>query len=121
VAGQLQPDVLEDLMLVEAVNAPDGAMPGGLDNIRGDGENVVEVNFDQREGLLPLGAVNENEVEEEDDRDHDQDEEEEEEEISPMPRVIRNILGRFMFWGRNNQDDESSSEEDVPLDDTGVE
>lgn len=38
-----------------------------------------------------------------------------------MPRVIRNILGRFMFWGRNNtQDDESSSEDDPPLDDTGV-
>ena len=39
-----------------------------------------------------------------------------------MPRVIRNILGRFMFWGRDTQDDvdESSSEENVPLDDTGV-
>ena len=37
-----------------------------------------------------------------------------------MPRVIRNILGRFMFWGRSAENDESSSEEDVPLDDTGV-
>ena len=37
-----------------------------------------------------------------------------------MPRVIRNIIGRFMFWGRNTQNEESSSEEDLPLDDTGV-
>ena len=77
-AGQLPPDVLEDLMLVEAVNAPDGGMPGGLDNVRDDGgENVIEVNFDQREGPLPL--------EEEEEFDNDQpedDHEEEEEEIS---------------------------------------
>lgn len=78
-AGQLPPDVLEDLMIVEAVNAPDGAMPGGLDNVRDDGENMVEVNFDQREGPLPpLDAAHENEVEEEEDQDQDQDEEEEE-------------------------------------------
>jgi hypothetical protein len=86
-AGQLPPDVLEDLMLVEAVNAPDGVMPGGLDNVRDDGgENVVEVNFDPREGPLPLGAAaHMNEVEEEEEFDNDQpedDNEEEEEEIS---------------------------------------
>ncbi|KAF8812727.1 DUF654-domain-containing protein [Phlegmacium glaucopus] len=116
-AGQLPPDMLEDLMLVEAVNAPDGAMPGGLDNVRDE----VEVNVNQREGPLPplAAAAHENEVEEEDDPDQDE-EEEEEEEISPMPRAIRNILGRFVFWGRNTHEDESSSEEDAPLDDTGV-
>jgi hypothetical protein len=78
-AGQLPPDVLEDLMLVEAVNAPDGVIPGGLDNVRDDDEeNVVEVNFDQREGPLPpLGATAlENEVED----GHDQLEDENEEE-----------------------------------------
>ena len=149
-AGQLPPDVLEDLMLVEAINGPaDGAMPGGLENVRDGAENMVEVNFVQGEGPLPPpdpGArINEVE-EEEDDEVHIQDqgeEEEEEEEISvshekrlkfhhltetsilailkPMPRVIRNILGRLMFWGRNNtQVDQSSSEEDVLLDDDGV-
>ena len=148
-AGQLPPDVLEDLMLVEAINGPDGAMPGGLENVRDGAENMVEVNFVQGEGPLPPpdpGArINEVE-EEEDDEVHIQDqgeEEEEEEEISvshekplkfhhltemsilailkPMPRVIRNILGRLMFWGRNNtQVDQSSSEEDVLLDDGGV-
>ena len=81
-AGQLPPDVLEDPMLVEAVNAPDGAMPGGLDNVRDGDENMVEVNFGQQEGPLPpLGAAaHENEVdEEEEDQDQDQEEEEEEE------------------------------------------
>ena len=128
-------------MLVEAVNAPDGVIPGGLDNVWDDDENAVEVNLDQREGPLPpLGAAaGENEVEEENGHDQPEDQNEEEEEdisvsqtileiswsdwnviLKPMPRVIRNIIGRFMFWGRNAQNEESSSEEDVPLDDTGV-
>lgn len=84
-AGQLPPDVLEDLMLVEAVNAPDGVIPGGLDNVRDDDdENVVGINFDQREGPLPpLGAAAlENEVEGEDGHDQPEDEDEEEEDIS---------------------------------------
>jgi hypothetical protein len=83
-AGQLPPDVLEDLMLIEAVNAPDGVIPGGLDNVRDDDENVVRVNFDQREGPLPLlgAAARENEVEEEDGHDQPEDENEEEEDIS---------------------------------------
>ena len=83
-AGQLPPDVLEDLMLVEAVNAPDGVIPGGLDNVRDDDENVVGVNFDQRQGPLPpLGAAAlENEAEREDDYDQPEDENEEEEDIS---------------------------------------
>ena len=80
-AGQLPPDVLEDLMLVEAVNAPDGVIPGGLDNIRDDDENVVGVNFDQREGLLPPpgAAALENEAEGEDGHDQPEDENEEDE------------------------------------------
>ena len=83
-AGQLPPDVLEDLLLVEAVNAPDGVMPGGLDNIRdGGAENVVEVDFDQGEGPLPPldVAAPMNEVEE-DDHNQPEDENEEEEEVS---------------------------------------
>lgn len=129
-------------MLVEAVNAPaDGVIPGGLDNVRDDDENL---NFGQWEGPLPPqgAAALENEAEREDDHDQPEDENEEEEDISvsqttfvkfhdlsemtfvalkPMPRAIRNIIGRFMFWGRNTQNEESSSEEeDVPLDDTGV-
>jgi hypothetical protein len=80
-AGQLPPDVLEDLMLVEAVNAPDGVIPGGLDNVRDDDENA---NFDQWEGPLPpLGAAAlENEADEEDGLDQPEDENEEEEDIS---------------------------------------
>lgn len=106
-AGQLPPDVLEDLMLVEAVNGPGGVMPGGLDNVRDDEENGVVVNFDQREGPLPppLGAAaaHENEVEEEDDSDRDEDgEEEEEEEISVSHKKnlfekIRDLTYMFVF------------------------
>ena len=93
-AGQLPPDVLEDLMLVEAINAapgPDGgAMPGGLENVRDDGENAVEVNFHQGGGPLPpLGAVaHGDQIEEEANRDGDEeDEEEEEEEVLSVSRL----------------------------------
>ncbi|KAF8972061.1 transcriptional repressor TCF25-domain-containing protein [Flammula alnicola] len=133
-AGQLPPDVLEDLMLVEAVNGAPGAMPGGLDNMQDDNDdNLVEVDFipapvqaapapaQQRQQAV-AEADSEEEEEEEDDQ-------EEEEYISasyfllprtrgPMPRVLRNILGRF--WGRNAQAEESSSEDEAPLDNTGV-
>ena len=80
-AGQLPPDVLEDMMLVEAVNAPDGVIPGGLDNVRDDDENL---NFNQWEGPLPPldAAAIENEAEGEDGHDHPEDENEEEEDIS---------------------------------------
>ena len=80
-AGQLPPDVLEDLMLVEAVNAPDGVIPGGLDNVRDGDENV---NFDQWERPLPpVGAAAlENEAEGEDGHDHPDENENEEEDIS---------------------------------------
>ena len=80
-AGQLPPDVLEDLMLVEAVNAPDGVIPGGLDNVRDDDENI---NFDRWEGPLPPldAAVFENEAEGEGVHDQLEDENEEEEDIS---------------------------------------
>ena len=40
---------LKTLLLVEAINKPDGAMPGGLDNVRDGVENMVEVSSDQRE------------------------------------------------------------------------
>jgi hypothetical protein len=91
-AGQLPPDVLEDLMLVEAINpapGPDGAMPGGLENVRDDGENVVEVNFNQGGPLPPLGAVaHGDEIQEEDNHDGDEeDEEEEEEEVLSVSRL----------------------------------
>lgn len=91
-AGQLPPDVLEDLMLVEAVNAPDGVIPGGLDNVRDDDENI---NFDQWEGPLPpLGAAAlENEAEGEDDHDQPEDENEEEEDISVSETTVVKFRG----------------------------
>ncbi|KDR71096.1 hypothetical protein GALMADRAFT_229747 [Galerina marginata CBS 339.88] len=121
-AGQLPPDVLEDLMLVEAVNAPAGGMPGGFgDGPFGD-EAPAPGNADAAAPLPvppPLAQVQAEEDDfSEEERDEDDDEAEEEEDISPMPRVLRNILGRF--FGRSTQAEESSSEDDAPLDDTGV-
>ncbi|KIM42652.1 hypothetical protein M413DRAFT_444337 [Hebeloma cylindrosporum] len=137
-AGQLPPDVLEDLMLVEAINAPGGvapgAMPGGFGDMQAEMDaaedvdanaNVVNVNFvpapvpgavrPQAEGVRDVGGDEQGD----EDTDEGEDDDEEEEYISPMPRVLRNILGRF--WGRNAQAEESSSEDEAPpLDDTGV-
>ena len=64
-AGQLPPDVLEDLMLVEAVNAnAAGGMPGGFDNMQEEEEAdngnrngnafEVEVNFNPQ--VAAVGA-----------------------------------------------------------------
>jgi len=100
-AGQLPPDVLEDLMLVEAINGPGGvapgAMPGGFGDMQAEmgaeepadepanaDANVVNVNFVP----APLPGAARPQVElgqgvrnvEEDDEDTDEGEEEEEEE-----------------------------------------
>ncbi|KAF8189634.1 transcriptional repressor TCF25-domain-containing protein [Pholiota molesta] len=137
-AGQLPPDVLEDLMLVEAVNAGIGAhggMPGAFEDAQEDEdeeaqlpEGMVEVNFNppaavpaQRQAAAapPAEARDVPEVDGEDDEGGgDEEDEDEDEDISPMPRVLRNIIGRF--WGRNAPVEESSSDEETPRDDTGV-
>ncbi|KAF8148865.1 transcriptional repressor TCF25-domain-containing protein [Crassisporium funariophilum] len=120
-AGQLPPDVLEDLMLVEAVNAPGpaGGMPGGLDNMQDEEERMVEINFVERGDALPALVHRGQEVEEdiEEGEEDEDDDEDEDEIISPMPRVLRNILGRF--WGRAAPE-ESSSEDEALLDNDGV-
>ncbi|KAH9483302.1 Transcription factor 25 [Psilocybe cubensis] len=133
--GQLPADVLEDMMLVEAAagNGNNNAMPGGFDEEEGmeddrAGFAFAEVNFNPAPPVpgnvahhMPANIdqerhedLNEEQGEE---AAEDEDEDEDEEEYSPMPRVIRNILGRL--WGRN-QPEESSSEDEAPLDDTGV-
>ncbi|KAF9478458.1 DUF654-domain-containing protein [Pholiota conissans] len=131
-AGQLPPDVLEDLMLVEAVNADArGGMPGGFedqdmrdeDGVDDIPRGMVEVNFNPPAaqagaGPPPLVERHGDDEEDVDDAENEGEEDEDEEEyISPMPRVLRNILGRF--WGRNAPE-ESSSDEEAPRDDTGV-
>ena len=96
-AGQLPPDVLEDLMLVEAVNgngpggvAP-GAMPGGFGDMQEEmggveeeeNANVVNVNFVPAPlpGVVrPPPAEQAVREDERDNEDTDEDEEEEEEE-----------------------------------------
>jgi hypothetical protein len=98
-AGQMPPDVLEDLMLFEAIDGPGGvapgAMPGGFGDMQAEmgaeeavdeGANVVNVNFVP--ALLPGTARPRVELGqgvgdvEEDDEDTDEGEEEEEEYIS---------------------------------------
>ncbi len=59
-AGQLPPDVLEDLMLMEAMKSPaiaQGGMPGGFGDIEEEGRwhrsyemGMVEVNFNAGAG-----------------------------------------------------------------------
>ncbi|RXW11496.1 hypothetical protein EST38_g14359, partial [Candolleomyces aberdarensis] len=132
--AQLPPDVLEDMMLAGAMNEPpqggEGGMPGGL-NIEDLNAAVPAPVMIQGEGpgwlgggVPPPHAAQGGNVDWDDEGDHqeeaeDEDEDEEEEEdISPMPRVIRNILGRF--WGRAPASEESSSEEEELLDNTGV-
>ena len=97
-AGQLPPDVLEDLMLVEAINGPEGGalgegvMPGGFGDMQaemdgeaeeGVGANVVNVNFvpapvpGAARPPAEVGPVVGGIEEEEEDTDDDVEEEEE--------------------------------------------
>jgi hypothetical protein len=79
-AAQMQPDLLEDLMLIEAMNAQgEGGMPGGMEDIDeiDENENIVEVNFNpipdprnEREGRI-LDQGEEGDDDEEDDDDDD--------------------------------------------------
>jgi len=83
-AAQMQPDLLEDLMLIEAMNAQgEGGMPGGMGNIDeiDENENIVEVNFDpipdrnEREvRILDQGEEDNDDDEDDDDGDGDDDE-----------------------------------------------
>ena len=119
-AGQLPPDVLEDLMLVEAINGPGGvapgAMPGGFGDMQAEMDaeegaggadadaNFVHVNFVP----APLPGAARPQVElgqgvgdvEEDDEDTDEGEEEGEEEYISvrMPTfVLREEVADFFF------------------------
>jgi len=119
-AGQLPPDVLEDLMLIEAIDGPGDAapelMPGGFDDVQADigaeenlaeNENVVNVNFvpapsvgaarPQAEVGQALGDVVDDEQ-----GDEDTDEDEEEEEYISVRTFSFTLLGKenysFVFF-----------------------
>ena len=98
-AGQLPPDVLEDLMLMEAMNPGDGqgGMPGGFGDIGEEDDEaeamngMVELNFNAGAGLaapIPAARVGIAEdlrpladgADEQDQSDEDEDEEDDEEE-----------------------------------------
>ncbi|EAU82353.2 cytoplasmic protein [Coprinopsis cinerea okayama7 len=133
--AQLPPEVLEDMMLAEAMGGgpglmagglgDGGGMPGGFDELEAAGLEIADLNAD---GAQPLAvhlqqverAGQEEEQEEEDFEDDEEDEEDDEEDYSPMPRAIRNLLGRL--WGRTAtaEDDSSDDEETELLDNNGV-
>jgi hypothetical protein len=97
-AGQLPPDVLEDLMLVEAVNAgiaAHGGMPGAFEDVQEEEdeeaqlpEGMVEVNFNPPAAAVPaqrpaaaappVQARDAPEVDGEDDEGGDDEEDEDE-------------------------------------------
>ncbi|TFK22781.1 DUF654-domain-containing protein [Coprinopsis marcescibilis] len=117
--AQLPPDVLEDIMIanVGAEQGGEQVMPGGLvDILDMNGDGPVNVPVRDLEPQLDAG----NQFDDEElEGEGDFDEEEEEEDISPIPTVIRNILGRF--WGRAPPEDNDSSDEETELlDNTGV-
>ncbi|KAF5364015.1 hypothetical protein D9756_001067 [Leucocoprinus leucothites] len=118
--AQLPPQELEDLMLNGML-----AQDGGIGGAAMPGEDMLEGMGEGLEPELPLGgddaigarvreAEEENRANREDGDDGEGDEEDEEdedeEEIAPMPRMIRNLLGRL--WGRARPAEEESSSED---------
>ncbi|KAH6899484.1 cytoplasmic protein [Coprinopsis sp. MPI-PUGE-AT-0042] len=114
--AQLPPDMLEDMMLADAMGGAGG--PGeGLEGVMPGGLDVLDMN---EVGLVPVpvgaqrGQVEE-EFDAEAEEDYDEEDEEDEEEYSPLPQAIRNIFGRL--WGRQ-PDEEDSSEDEAPLLDT---
>jgi hypothetical protein len=119
-AGQLPPDVLEDLMLFEAIDGPGGvapgAMPGGFGDMQAEMDaedaedadadadaNVVNVNFVPAPlpgAARPRVELGQGVGDEEDDEDTDEGEEEEEEYISVRMLTLfyeRRLLTRFFF------------------------
>ncbi|KAF6754099.1 transcriptional repressor TCF25-domain-containing protein [Ephemerocybe angulata] len=137
--AQLPPDVLDDMMMAQAMGGPAAGgmdagafaggmgMPGGLDieDLNPAGPVPVGVGGPWGAGGNDGPGAEEGGGDWSDGEDHGGEEEmidedeEDEENISPMPRVIRNILGRF--WGRAPAEEESSEEEEGELlDDTGV-
>ncbi|KAF9558199.1 DUF654-domain-containing protein [Agrocybe pediades] len=139
-AGQLPPDMLEDLMAIEAMNNQ-GNMPGQFGMAEGaGGDNMPGGHFDfGAVGDVPplaggafggpgaggAGAVGAAAADADlDDSGSEagsgidrEDEDSDEEDVSPMPRFVRNILGRF--FGRNNAADAegSSSDDNGDVDD----
>uniref|UniRef100_P9WEI3 Probable transcription factor claV n=1 Tax=Ampulloclitocybe clavipes TaxID=56467 RepID=CLAV_AMPCV len=135
IAGQLPEDVLEDMMLAEAMGGEglqDGGMPGqmpGFADFMNEGVDerqeplagvdnapirLVDHRQENLDAGVGAGADEDDEVED--------DDEDEDEEVAPMPvRVLRNLLGRF--WGGNTVAEDSSDDEGdrpPPVDDGGV-
>lgn len=114
-AGQLPPDVLEDLMLAEAMNpgAAPGAMPGGFNDVEEDDDNLddlVEVDFNPgfaavaAPGLIPRAQVagqEENDVHRQaQDEQNDEDEDDEEEDISVSTIAYRIDKPLYLYSNR---------------------
>ncbi|KAJ7740604.1 transcriptional repressor TCF25-domain-containing protein [Mycena metata] len=110
-AAQMDPEEFEALMLAavaaneDALNANQGGMPGEMPG------------FPHWEGVAPEP---EPELVPEEAPDEEEEESDEDEEVvAPLPiRVLRNVIRRF--WGGNGTVDESSSDEEIPVDTTGV-
>ncbi|TFK33697.1 transcriptional repressor TCF25-domain-containing protein [Crucibulum laeve] len=136
--AQLPPDAVEEMMLAEAMGAGDevaaamgmggGDMPGGFGIGGMNGGNGGgwgdEPGPEEEEEEIEIPRRQHPAIAQDDTLDHAEDEtevgddedDEDEEAVSPMPRVIRNILGRFLGWNRPAE--ESSSDEEA--DDLGV-
>ncbi|KAF9457388.1 transcriptional repressor TCF25-domain-containing protein [Collybia nuda] len=125
--NQLPPEAVEDILLGAGAGifgAPGGGevpghgeMPGQMPGF--EGQMREDAPADENPDLVD----EDNNWDEGAGEDEDEDEDEDEEDVSPMPRILRNILGRF--WGRAPVDDSSSDDDDnevprAPVDDTGV-
>lgn len=92
----MQPELLEDLMLIEAMDAQgDRRMPGGMDEIDeiDAHENIVEVNINP----TPERDVHIQDRGEEGEDDEDDDDNEDEEEISVCHCHIAAVLETNIF------------------------
>ncbi|KAF9530905.1 transcriptional repressor TCF25-domain-containing protein [Crepidotus variabilis] len=144
-AAQMQPELLEDLMLAQAMDAEapggQGGMPGGFGDIDDREEqaggrpaappdNIVEVIFNppppnaQRQpevAPVPVPVAPAGEMEDILDNSDAEESEDDEDDVSPMPRVLRNIFGRFFGQQTTTHEEESSSDEEgVTRDNMGV-
>lgn len=109
-AGQLPPEVLEDLMLVEAVNAPappagEGMMPGGFADFGINDEGFAQVNvIPQHPGpaiaqdMPPPPFLRDVRGEEGQEEEPDTEDEGEEEEDSEEEDISVRTLVSFLFF-----------------------
>ncbi|KAF8990102.1 transcriptional repressor TCF25-domain-containing protein [Cyathus striatus] len=115
--AQLPPEMVEDMMMMQVIDNDQDEVDGGdIDMPGGFAFGADEVGDRGVEGDVENGDHEEDE--EFVDEEGEQTDEEDEEEISPMPRAIRNILGRF--FGRTPQPEEDSSSDEEPADTLGV-